>query len=142
MTSKTIAALTPAALLASGLALPTAAQIVPTGTPAADILLSQAIAEHRTFLTCSALDLPTHRIIVDSWLRDTAEASVILAEQGVPAAAITAFVAASRMEALMPAEDTPFAAIRALCAATPGWQAAYFEFRMIFLKLKLPQVFE
>ncbi len=122
------------------IASPTHAQIIPTGSPGADILLSQAIAEHRVFLTCSALDPATHIQILTNWQRDTAAAIAILKAHNVPAEAITAFTTAADPAALMPTEDTPWAEVQALCATQPDWQKTYDEYNITFLKLKLPQV--
>jgi len=77
--------------LAITLTTQAAAQVIPTGTPAADILLSQAIAEHRVFLTCSALDPATHAQILADWQRDTTAAVTILKTHNTPPEAITAF---------------------------------------------------
>ena len=117
------------------------AQVIPTGTPAADILLSQAIAEHRVFLTCSALDPLTHRQIVDNWQRDTTAALSILKAHNVPPEAITAFTTAAAPAALMPADDTPWGQVRDLCDTHPDWQKTYYEFNLTILELKLPEVF-
>ena len=118
------------------------AQIIPTGTPAADILLSQAIAEHRVFLTCSALDPATHQQILTNWQRDTAAAIAILKAHNVPPEAITAFTTASEPAALTPQDDTPWADVKALCDTHPDWQASYDQFNAIVLELKLPAAFQ
>jgi hypothetical protein len=138
----TLAAFTTAALLSACFALPASAQIVPTGTPAADILLSQAIAEHRVFLTCSALDPATHAQILQNWQRDVTDAAAILAANAVPAAAIAAFENAARPENLLPATDTTFAEVKELCEGTPDWQTDYFQLNISFLPIKLPKAFE
>lgn len=122
------------------LATQASAQIIPTGSPAADILLSQALAEHRIFLTCSALDPVTHQQILQNWQRDVTAAAAHLAAANVAPEAITAFTTAAKPENLLPAPDTPFEDVQQLCASQPDWYADYFEFRMIFLELKLPQV--
>lgn len=129
------------ALALTLLATPALAQVVPTGTPAADILLSQAIAEHRLFLTCSALDAQTHQQILGNWQRDVASAKAILAAQGVAPDAIAAFSAAAAPAALMPGPDTPWAEVTALCATRPDWQTAYFQLNLTILELKLPGAF-
>ena len=123
------------------LATPLSAQVIPTGSPAADILLSQAIAEHRVFLTCSALDPQTHAQILTNWQKDTAAAVAILTAQAVPQDAITAFTQAAEPQALMPADDTPWAEVKGLCDTRPDWQKSYYEFNMTILELKLPKVF-
>jgi hypothetical protein len=123
------------------LATPTSAQVIPTGSPAADILLSQAIAEHRVFLTCSALDPATHQQILANWQRDTAAAVTVLTTRKVPPEAIAAFTTAARPENLMPAPDTPWADITALCATRPDWLTAYFQLNLTILELKLPGAF-
>lgn len=133
----------PLAILAALTLLPTptTAQIIPTGTPAADILLSQAITEHRTFLTCSALDPLTHAQILTNWQRDVTAAAAILKAHNVPPEAITAFTKAADPKALMPPDDTPWAEVRSLCATQPDWQQTYSEFNLILLDLKLPGAF-
>ena len=118
------------------------AQVIPTGTPAADILLSQAIAEHRVFLTCSALDPVTHQQILTNWQKDTAAASAILKTHNVPPEAITAFTAAADPATLMPTDDTPWAEVKGLCATQPDWQKSYYEFNLTILELKLPGAFQ
>lgn len=128
-------------VLATLLTTPAAAQVIPTGSPAADILLSQAIAEHRVFLTCSALDPLTHRQILTNWQQDTAAAVAILTTHNVPPEAITAFTTAADPAALMPAEDTPWAEVKGLCDTHPDWQKTYYEFNLTILELKLPEVF-
>jgi hypothetical protein len=130
------------AALAFCTSISASAQVVSTGTPAADILLSRAIAEHRTFLTCSALDPATHAQIVANWQRDVTAAASILAANQVPAEAISAFTAAAAPEALLPAPDTPFEDLRQICDASPDWQERYFQLNLTILALKLPEVFE
>jgi hypothetical protein len=130
-----------APILALLLAAPAAAQVIPTGTPAADILLSQAITEHRVFLTCSALDPATHAQITENWQRDITSAAAILTANKVPPEAITAFTAAADPATLMPADDTPWADIKALCDTHPDWQRTYFQFNLTVLDLKLPGAF-
>ena len=120
---------------------PTLAQVIPTGSPAADILLSQAIAEHRVFLTCSALDPATHAEILANWQRDTTSAAAILTANNVPPEAITAFTTAADPAALMPASDTPWSDVQSLCATRPDWQSAYYQFNLTILDLKLPGAF-
>lgn len=123
------------------LAAPAAAQIIPTGTPAADILLSQAIAEQRVFHTCSALDPQTHALVTKQWQQDAATAAAILAAKQVSPEAITAFTSAAQPAALMPAEDTPWAEVKGLCDTHPDWQTRLYQFDFITLAQKLPQVF-
>ncbi|MBL9050214.1 MAG: hypothetical protein JNK19_08900 [Tabrizicola sp.] len=129
-------------LLALAFTTQATAQVIPTGTPAADILLSQAIAEHRVFLTCSALDPAIHAQILTNWQRDTTAAAAILAAQDVPDEAIAAFTAAAKPEALLPAPDTSFEDVRQLCDANPDWQQRYFQLNLTVLDLKLPGTFE
>lgn len=117
------------------------AQIIPTGTPAADILLSQAIAEHRVFLTCSALEPVTHTQITANWRRDIDEAAAVLRRNNVPPDAIRAFTEAASPEALLPAPDTPFEAVKQLCNANPDWVKTYYEFNLTVLELRLPEAF-
>jgi hypothetical protein len=130
-----------ALLAALLLTAPAQAQVIPTGSPAADILLSQAIAEHRVFLTCSALDPATHQQIAENWQRDVTEAAAILAANAIPPEAITAFQTAANPETLLPAADTPFDAVKALCDNNPDWQARYDQLNLTILALKLPQAF-
>ena len=126
--------------LAFTLALtPASAQVIPTGSPAADILLSQAIAEHRIFLTCSALDPDTHALIARHWQDDTASAAKILADHGTPPEAIAAFTAAADPAALLPAEDTPFAEVARFCTTHADWTATYSRLNFVILDLKLPK---
>jgi hypothetical protein len=128
--------------LAITLTKATQAQVIPTGTPAADILLSQAITEHRVFLTCSTLDPATHAQITENWQRDVTAAAAILTANKVPPEAVATFTTAAAPDALMPAEDTPWGHIQALCATRPDWQAAYYQFNLTILELKLPAAFE
>ena len=128
--------------LTIALTTPTQAQVIPTGTPAADILLSQAITEHRVFLTCSALDPQLHTQILTNWQRDTAAAVAILTTNKVPPEAINAFTAAADPAALMPADDTPWADVKALCDTRPDWMKSYFELHFTVLDLKLPGAFQ
>lgn len=127
--------------LTMAITTPAAAQVIPTGTPAADILLSQAIAEHRVFLTCSALDPATHAQILTNWQKDTAAAVALLQTRNVPKDAVAAFTAAAAPAALMPASDTPWAEVQGLCATHPGWQTDYYQFNLTVLELKLPGAF-
>lgn len=129
-------------LLALALTTPALAQVIPTGSPAADILLSQAIAEHRVFLTCSALDPALHQQILTNWQRDTAAAAAILNTHNVPPEAIIAFTTAADPKALLPAKDTPWAEVSQLCANHSDWQKTYFEFHLIVLDQKLPGAFQ
>ena len=124
------------------LATPLSAQVIPTGTPAADILLSQAITEHRVFLTCSALDAQTHAQITENWQRDVTSAAAILKANNVPPEAITAFTTAAAPAALLPSDDTPWAEVKGLCATHPDWQASYTQFNLTILDLKLPAAFQ
>ncbi|WP_374647366.1 hypothetical protein [Tabrizicola sp.] len=103
------------------LATPAAAQIIPTGSPTADILLTTALSEQRVFLTCTALDAADHQTALAFWQGDVDAALALLAERNVPAQAIQAFRAAARPEALMPAPDTPFAEVQEYCAAQENW---------------------
>lgn len=124
------------------LPLPATAQVIPTGTPAADILLSQAITEHRVFLTCSALDPATHAQISENWQRDVTAAAAILTANKVPPEAITAFTTAADPANLTPAEDTPWAEVKGLCDTHPTWQTDYYQFNLTILDLKLPGAFQ
>lgn len=128
-------------LLTLLLAAPAAAQVIPTGTPAADILLSQAIAEHRVFLSCSALDPVAHALITENWQRDTAAAAQILGARNVPPDAIAAFTAAADPAALLPAPDTPWAEVQGLCATHADWQDRYKRFDIVLLEVTLPGAF-
>lgn len=131
-----------APFLIATLTSPLSAQIIPTGTPAADILLSQAIAEHRVFLTCSALEPMTHAQILTNWQKDTAGAVAILKTHNVPPEAIAAFTAAADPKALMRTDDTPWAEVRGLCDTHPDWMKTYYEFNLTVLDLKLPGAFQ
>ncbi len=129
------------ALWLAGLATTASAQIIPTGAPAADILLTRAIGEQRLFLTCSALDPRDHRSILDSWQRDVDSAAALLRARGVPAEAVAAFQAAAEATALLPAADTPWAEIRELCEADPDWQDRWTNGAYTLLARDLPKVF-
>lgn len=122
--------------------LPAFAQIIPTGTPAADILLSQAVAEHRVFLTCSALDPVTHQQILTDWQKDTAAAVAILQAHNTPPEAVTAFTKAADPAALMPTDDTPWAEVKGLCDTQPDWLVRYQGHNLTILDLKLPGAFQ
>jgi hypothetical protein len=128
--------------LALPLVTPAAAQIVPTGVPAADILLTRALGEQRIFLTCSALDGEAHRRIRQDWDRDVAAALATLSANTVPADAIAAFTEAARVETLMPSPDTPWSEVRQLCDATPDWPSRTARRSFTILALTLPPVFE
>jgi hypothetical protein len=130
------------ALCLSVLATPAFAQVIPTGSPAADILLARALAEHRVFLTCSALDPATHDQIRANWQRDVTAATAILTDRGVPPEAIAAFTEAAGPDRLQPPPDAPFEDVRQTCAANADWQKRYYEFNLTILELKLPQAFE
>jgi hypothetical protein len=123
------------------IASPATAQVASTGTPAADILLSQAIAEHRVFLTCSALDPAKHAQITENWQRDVAAAAAILAANQVPPEAIAAFTAAADPARLLPAPDTPFEDLRQICDASPDWPERSVQLNLTLLALKLPEAF-
>jgi hypothetical protein len=114
------------------------AQILPTGSPAADILLTRALAEQRVFLTCSALDAAPHGFIVAGWEKDAAAAVAILAEHGVAPEAVAAFTAAAQVAALMLAEGVPFSDAKALCDANADWAERYGRLDFIILDLALP----
>ena len=145
-TTRSTAALTAirglAAVCIGAFAGPAPAQIVPTGTPAADILLSRALAEQRVFLTCSALDAQSHGFIVKGWEREVAAALATLTANNVPPEAIAAFTEAARLQNLLPAPDTPFSEVQQFCAATPDWQTTYARLEWTILELNLPRVFE
>lgn len=131
-----------AALTLLLLTTPTHAQILPTGSPAADILLSQAITEHRVFLTCSALDPETHARISADWQADITSAKAILASHDVPPETVAAFTAAADPQALMPPPDTAWAEVQALCATRSDWRQAYDNLDRVMLDLKLVGVLE
>jgi hypothetical protein len=132
----------PLALLAAltVLAAPATAQIIPTGTPAADILLSQAIAEQRIFLTCSALDPALHWYVTDSWLRDVEAASDLLTANQVPPEAIAAFQAAADIDTLLPPPDMPFQEVVQLCDTNRGWAERFADGDFLLLASALPEV--
>lgn len=129
-------------LLALTLTTQATAQVIPTGTPAADILLSQAIADQRVFLTCTALDPDTHKIALDFWAADVAAAVTILQDHQVPAEAIAAFQAAAAPQALMPAPDTPFADVSTFCLAQDRWSMHWTTHDFTELAARLPEAFE
>ena len=129
------------ALLALLLAPPAAAQIIPTGSPAADIVLSQALADQRVFLTCTALDPDNHRIILDFWRQDSAAAVAILTEHAVPPEAIAAFTAAADPAALALPPDTPFAEVRDYCQAQTHWFMRMNRRDFTELAVALPEAF-
>jgi len=111
-------------------------------TDEAEKLLSQAIAEHRVFLTCSALDHQTHHQILTNWQRDTAAAAAILTTHNTPPEAIAAFTTAADPAALMPTSEPPWGEVQALCATRPDWQKDYVQLNMVILDLKLVGVLE
>lgn len=123
-------------------ALSASAQIIPTGTPAADILLSQALTEQRVFLTCSVLEPQTHQQILQNWQRDVKAATAALQAANIPAEAVTAFISAAQPDKLMPAPDTPFEDIRQLCDSQPDWATRYAQLNFTLLELKLPQALQ
>ena len=129
-------------LLALTLALTSQAQaqIIPTGTPAADILLSQAIADQRLFLTCSALEPDTHTFLLEAWQRDVAKATDLLTAANVPPEAITAFTTAAAPENLLPAPDTPFEDLQKFCATDPKWLTRAMKMDTVRLAADLPKV--
>jgi hypothetical protein len=124
------------------LATPATAQIIPTGSPAADILLSTAITEQRALLTCSALDPARHQNALTLWQQDVAAAITVMAENGVPPAAITTFQDAASAANLLPAEDTPFAAVQAYCQGQDDWPARLDLRDVTNLGRALPGAFE
>lgn len=128
-------------LVAIGLALasPAAAQIVSTGQPATDILLSQALSEHRIFLTCSVLEPQIHQQIVQNWQRDVDGAAAALQAANVPPEVIAAFTKAAAPDALMPSPDTPFEDVRQLCDSQPDWATRYTQMNFTLLEFNLLQ---
>jgi hypothetical protein len=116
------------------LATATNAQVIPTGSPAADILLFQAIAEHRVFLTCSALDPALNQQILTDWRADTDAAMTLLTAHKVALEAIGAFTNAADPRSLLPPDDTPWADVWELCAARPDWRKAYDTDRIILAR--------
>ena len=121
---------------------PAMAQIVPTGSAAADILLSQAITEQRVFHTCSAFDRGLHARIVGQWAEQAEQAARILASNDAPPEAIAAFAAAAASGALMPAPGTPFEDVRQFCDTHPDWQDRWANADIILLPDDLPGAFE
>lgn len=126
------------AALALGLTGPAAAQIIPTGTPAADIALSAAIADWRIFVTCSALDPSTHAQVLAAVDKDVEAAKAILTANAVRAEAITAFQATARPAALMPAPDTPFEEVQRLCMTQADWSERWLKGQFTNLARALP----
>lgn len=129
------------ALALTLLTTPATAQIIPTGTPAADITLTKGIADWRIFVTCSALDYQTNWSVVDELYHDITAASAILKANNVPQEAIAAFAAAADPEALSPAPDTPFANVLDLCLAHPDWSERWLDRAFTFLERDLPKAF-
>ena len=132
----------PLAVLAALIFLPLSAtaQVIPTGTPAVDILLSQAIADQRVFLTCTALDTANHQTALDFWQEDVAKAVTLLTAAKVPPDAIAAFTAAAAPENLLPAEGTPFAEVMDFCAAQDHWFEHWSRRDFTELAASLPKV--
>lgn len=129
------------AILIALLASAATAQIIPTGSPAADILLTTALAEHQQFLTCSSLEPMTHGQITQNWQRDVTAAAAILTANKVAPEAVKAFTEAARPESLLPVPGTPFEEVEELCADSE-WMKRYYEFNLIVLELKLPEAFK
>jgi hypothetical protein len=119
-----------AVLLTLILTTPTLAQVIPTGTPAADILLSQAIADQRLFLTCSALEPDTHTFLLEAWQRDIAKATDLLTAAKVAPEAITAFTT----------PDTSFEDLQKFCATDPKWLTRAMKMDTVRLAADLPKV--
>lgn len=130
----------------AGLALamggPAAAQIIPTGTPAADILLARALADQQMLFTCSSLDAETHAAVVLGWRQDASAASAILAANNVPADAIATFTTAAAPENLLPAPDTPYSEVKQFCDAYPDWPARWEKQDFVPLAVALPKAFQ
>jgi hypothetical protein len=124
------------------LTTPATAQIIPTGTPAVDILLSQAITEQRVFLTCSSLDSLAYPLIVQGWQADAAAAIATLTAKNVAAEAIAAFTEAAKPENLLPAPDTPYEDVKQFCDAHPDWQTTLAQLGFTVLDRHLPKAFE
>jgi hypothetical protein len=116
-----------------------AAQIIPTGSPAADIALTTALADQRVFLTCTALDPPLHQQALDLWQQDVAAATAVLTDRGVPSAAIQAFTAAAKPDTLALPPDTPFVAVRDYCAAQENWSDRWSRRDFTELATALPK---
>ena len=123
------------------LTTPATAQIIPTGTPAADIVLTQGIADWRVFVTCSALDYQTNWNVVEELYHDITAASAILKANDVPEEAIAAFAAAADPEALSPPPDTPFSNVLDLCVANKDWPDRWLDRDFTFLERDLPKAF-
>jgi hypothetical protein len=115
------------------------AQVIPTGFPAADILLSQAIAEHRVFLTCSTLDPEAHAAIQRGWETDVAAATRLLTEGRIAAEAVVAFTSAADPAAFLPTPETPIADVQALCTQHPDWATRHAAGDFIRLAQDLPR---
>jgi len=104
------------------------AQIIPTGTPAADIVLTQGIADWRVFVTCSALDTQANWHVVNELYHDITAASAILTANNVP-------------DALSPDPDTPFGNVLELCLAHPDWSDRCLDRKFTFLERDLAKAF-
>ena len=129
------------ALLLAALPTLATADTITTGNAAADDVIAKALAEHEVFITCSSLSKTNHDQIVKNWQSDAIESASILSQNKVPPEAIAAFVAAAKVEALLPAPGTPYSEVKTLCDAQPNWEDAYWTFNMTFLALKLPGAF-
>jgi hypothetical protein len=131
------------AVLAAVALLPSiaAAQIIPTGSPAADITLAKAIADWRVFVTCSALESQTNWHVVNDLYHDIKAASEILRANDIPEETIAAFAAAADPEALSPGPDTPFKDLEEMCIMHPSWHELWLDRDFTFLERDLPKAF-
>lgn len=141
------------ALIALSLWLPQAAgaevvagedpgQTVPTRIEAAEALVAQAIAEHRRFQTCLSLlprDLDGSAQI---WTRMAAEAAQVLASEPGTEALVATLEASALEGALLPAPETPFAEVRALCVDDPDWHRRMMLFDFLQLPAALDHLFQ
>ncbi len=118
-------------LLTAALALTLAA--APALAQDLDALLAGALASQRVALTCSALDPEAHPAALDMWNQTALRVIGALVGAGRPMAEIQAFTAAARPEALILPDATPFAEVRAFCAAHPDWAKDIYTFRIFGL---------
>ena len=129
-------------VLALCLALPASAQIIPTGSPAVDILLARALADQRVFLTCTALAAETHEAALDLWQADVTATVALLGEKAVAPDVITAFTAAADPATLALPADTPFAAVADYCRAQADWLTRWTSRDFTQLARALPGVLQ
>jgi len=103
-------------------AAPAAARAAdPDRIAAAEALLARELAAMRVNLTCTAL-LPHHPALAEGWTETVTLALEILGELPGTEGLVATLSPLADPEALMPAPETPFARIRALCQGDPDWE--------------------